>query len=201
MNHAVGEDWKQKTSRLHQPFLTIPGVFTPDECREIIALFGEYPIAPGVTWNGSEYSVNPERRQLSTAYVPREPRTLWVYQRMDRVFFKTASYWELDVRETVEDVKYLIYRESNHFVQWHTDTGVDYSSRRKISMSVELCDSSEYEGGNMQIFPTDEGHVAGPSRQAGTAVVFPSHQYHRVTPVTRGTRYALVNWISGPPLQ
>ena len=176
-------------------------MFSPDECREIITLFAEYPIEPGVTWNGSGYSVNPEMRQLSTAYVPRDPRTTWVYERMDKVFFKTASYWGLDVRETVEDVKYLVYGQSDHFRQWHVDIGGDHSSRRKLSMSIELCDSSEYDGGDMQIFPVDDGHVAGPSRSAGTAIVFPSHRYHRVTAVTRGTRHAIVNWISGPPLR
>jgi len=201
MSHAVSEDWKQQISRPHHAFVAIPGVFSPDECRGIISLFSGYPAAPGMTWNGSGYSVNPETRQLMTAYVPRDPRTLWVYERMDKVFFKLASYWGFDVRETVEDVKYLVYRESDHFGQWHMDIGGDYSSRRKLSMSVELCDSSEYDGGDMQIFPTTEGHVAGPSRMAGTAIVFPSHRYHRVMPVTRGTRHALVNWISGPPLR
>ena len=201
MDHVASKDWTQQTSRPHHPFLAIPEVFSPDECRAIISLFSEYPVAPGMTWNGSGYSVNPERRQVTTAYVPRDPRTLWVYERMDKVFFKTAAYWGFDVRETVEDVKYLVYRESDHFSQWHIDVGEDYSSRRKISMSIELCDSSEYEGGDMQIFPTDKGHEAGPSRRAGNALVFPSYRYHRVTPVTRGTRHVLVNWISGPPLR
>jgi PKHD-type hydroxylase len=201
MNQAVDEDWKQKASRPHHPFLAVPDVFSLDECREIISLLGGYPAAPGMTWNGNGYSVNPEARQLTTAYVPRDPKTLWIYDRMDRVFFKTASTWGLDVRETVEDLKYLVYSESDHFGQWHVDIGGDYSSRRKLSMSIELCDSSEYEGGHLQIFPNVEGHVAGSSRSPGTAIVFPSHRYHRVTPVTRGTRHALVNWISGPPLQ
>lgn len=39
------------------------------------------------------HSVNPETRQLTTAYIPREPKTVWIYNRMDKVFFKTASYW------------------------------------------------------------------------------------------------------------
>ncbi len=186
--------------RPHHPFLSIPGVFSADECREIIALFGEHIAVPGTTWNGSGYSVNPETRQLMTAYVPRDPRTSWVYERMDTVFLKTAKYWGLDVRETVEDVKYFVYREADHFCQWHMDVGGDHSCRRKLSMSVEICDSSEYEGGEMQIFPTDQGHVAGPVRAAGTAIVFPSYRFHRVTPVTRGARHVLVNWISGPPL-
>ncbi len=201
MTQAVGEDWKQKANRTHHPFLAVPDVFTADECGEIISLFGEYPTAPGATWDGHGYSVNTQVRQLRTAYVKRDSLTQWVYERMDRVFFKTAGYWGLDVRETVEDVKYLIYQASDHFSQWHMDIGEDYSSRRKLSMSIELCDSSEYDGGHMQIFPNDDGHVAGPRRRAGTAIVFPSHRYHRVTPVTRGTRHALVNWISGPPLQ
>jgi PKHD-type hydroxylase len=201
MTHAAGEDWKQTTSHPYHPFVAVPGVFNADECREIISLFGGFPSTPGMTWNGGGYSVNSETRQLMTSYVPRQSRTSWVYDRMDRVFFKTASYWGLDVRETVEDVKYLVYRETDHFSQWHMDIGPDYSSRRKLSMSIELCDSSEYEGGDMQIYPNDQGHVAGPSRAAGTAIVFPSHRYHRVTPVTRGTRHVLVNWISGPPLR
>jgi PKHD-type hydroxylase len=36
-------------------------------------------------------------------------------------------------------------------------------------------------------------------RQIGTAVIFPSHLYHRVTPVTAGTRRSLVAWFVGPP--
>lgn len=200
MVHTVDEDWKTQTNRAHHPFLAVPDVFTDDECREIIALCGAYPTAPGKTWNGGGYGVNPETRRLTTAYVPREPASTWIYERMDKVFFAAAKYWGLHVCETVEDLKYLVYRESDHFTQWHMDIGADYSSRRKLSMSIELCASTAYEGGDVQIFPIEQGHVAGPTRAAGTAVLFPSHRYHRVTPVTRGIRHALVNWISGPPL-
>ncbi|NBV29176.1 2OG-Fe(II) oxygenase, partial [bacterium] len=30
---------------------------------------------------------------------------------------------------------------------------------------------------------------------------FPSHVYHQVTPVTRGTRYSLVLWAMGQPFR
>ena len=32
----------------------------------------------------------------------------------------------------------------------------------------------------------------------GTIIIFPSMLQHRVTPVTNGTRYSLVQWFSGP---
>jgi PKHD-type hydroxylase len=119
---------------------------------------------------------------------------------MDRAFFDAAAGWAFDVRRTLEDLKYMVYRAGSHFTQWHVDVGEDYSNLRKLSMSVELNDSADYDGGDLEVFPS-VGHAAGPTRRAGTAIVFPSHSYHRVTTVTRGTRHALVNWISGPPLR
>ena len=35
-------------------------------------------------------------------------------------------------------------------------------------------------------------------RDQGTVIVFDSRDYHRVTPVTKGTRYSLVCWTVGP---
>ena len=38
-------------------------------------------------------------------------------------------------------------------------------------------------------------------RNKGTIVVFPSFVWHRVTPVTKGTRYSLVVWNLGLPFR
>jgi PKHD-type hydroxylase len=35
----------------------------------------------------------------------------------------------------------------------------------------------------------------------GSIVVFPSHVWHRVKPVTKGTRYSLVIWNLGYPFK
>ena len=34
-----------------------------------------------------------------------------------------------------------------------------------------------------------------------SVIVFPSHVYHQVTPVTKGTRYSLVGWNLGYPFR
>jgi len=38
----------------------------------------------------------------------------------------------------------------------------------------------------------------GQIRKQGTVIVFPSFLKHRVTEVTRGKRYSLVQWLNGP---
>ena len=38
-------------------------------------------------------------------------------------------------------------------------------------------------------------------RPQGSVIVFPSFVWHRVTPVTKGTRYSLVLWTCGQPFR
>ena len=85
--------------------------------------------------------------------------------------------------------------DGGHY-DWHMDTGPDQFSRRKISITVQLSDPSEYEGGDLQL-KINSGHQNTP-KGFGTVVIFPSYLLHRVTPVTGGLRKSLVLWITGP---
>jgi len=86
--------------------------------------------------------------------------------------------------------------EGGHY-DWHHDINwdSDLPSDRKISVTVQLSDPSEYEGGDFQF---DECETPAGSRAKGTVLVFPSYLRHRVLPVTRGTRKSLVAWFHGP---
>ena len=78
------------------------------------------------------------------------------------------------------------------------DLGPGETSTRKISYSIQLSDGDEYEGGDLVIFPddsTDEERLL--FRCKGTIILFPSYRPHCVTPVTKGTRNAIVGWIHG----
>mgnify|MGYP001205851066 CR=1 FL=1 len=72
-------------------------------------------------------------------------------------------------------------------------------SDRKLSMTIQLSDSHEYEGGNFEF----RDHISNippkeQLRKKGTVLIFPSFLYHSVQPVTKGTRKSLVTWIEGP---
>jgi PKHD-type hydroxylase len=115
----------------------------------------------------------------------------WLFDRLDALFTEAAVFIGTIVDPVFEPVQIVRYRTGDHF-QWHTDAGVDRGDARRISASVELSDPAAYEGGLLEIAPGRMLPQRAPPR--GHATLFPSRALHRVTPVTRGTRYALVAW-------
>ena len=85
-----------------------------------------------------------------------------------------------------------------------TDNPHMWDKIRKLSMTVNLTNPDNYSGGNLKF---DLGphagkkryHVCKEIRPQGSIIIFPSFTYHCVTPVTKGTRYSLVNWCLGRP--
>jgi PKHD-type hydroxylase len=114
----------------------------------------------------------------------------------------------------LEEPQFGVYsaKDNGHF-DWHKDFYWDDVHRqtelyhRKLSVSIQLSDSDDYEGGDLEIDgggPKRENHVARHPgmreqlRQKGTIIIFPSFIRHRVTPVTKGVRKSLVVWVDGP---
>lgn len=67
---------------------------------------------------------------------------------------------------------------------------------RKLSMSLVL--ESEFTGGELEIHDAFQNRNVTFDIKHGHVVIFPSWLLHRVKPVTSGTRYSLVAWMSGP---
>lgn len=78
---------------------------------------------------------------------------------------------------------------------------------RKISMTINLCEPEEYDGGELKFdfglhrSQKDRFHICEEIRERGSIIVFPSFLRHCVTPVTKGTRYSLVMWTLGAPFK
>jgi PKHD-type hydroxylase len=66
---------------------------------------------------------------------------------------------------------------------------------RKLSISIQLTDPNEYEGGELYLYDDDKGTVM--DKTQGTLILFPSYVLHEVVPVTKGTRNSLVTWVTG----
>ncbi len=103
----------------------------------------------------------------------------------------------------VPGIQYTVYEGTTqgHY-DWHTDMSFVSTQPycRKLSFILQLSDSDEYEGGDVEIEPDFNGGDLNRDelRQKGTVLIFPSFVRHRVTPVTKGTRRSLVSWIEGP---
>jgi PKHD-type hydroxylase len=122
-----------------------------------------------------------------------------VFEKLSDVVSKiNAEHFHFDLTGFGEALQLTNYDQSEHGMYgWHQDFGAGIS--RKLSMTVQLTDPSEYEGGNLQMFTSNEPKSV-PKRR-GLIAVFPSFVLHQVTPVTQGSRQSLVAWVSGPPFK
>ena len=83
--------------------------------------------------------------------------------------------------------------ENENFYDWHTDYDDLYNKDRYCSIVIQL--NNEYSGGVLQ-YRDKDGEICEFEEGQGNLFVFFSILEHRVTPVTDGIRYSLVNWIS-----
>ena len=108
-----------------------------------------------------------------------------------------------------QPVQFARYRNGGHY-DWHQDaSGINpHGECRKLSLTFCLTDPKVYEGGNLEFYGggrkmEDVGEISGNQvlkdiRDQGSVIVFDSRDFHRVTPVTKGTRYSIVCWTVGP---
>lgn len=98
------------------------------------------------------------------------------------------------------EIQYTLYHghQKGHY-DTHSDTNWVGTNPldRKLSVTIQLSDGSEYEGGKFDMIdgkdiPEDI------SKGLGTVVIFPSYLRHKVNPVTKGTRKTIVSWVHGP---
>ena len=183
-------------------FVVWDNAFTPEELDRLTA-FGDGLVAETATVKSGEPdggTIRGDIRITQTAWMPPSPQSQWIYDRVQRVArnLNDKSY-EFDLRGFSENFQYTIYHgaEGGHY-GWHVDQG-PLKVQRKLSFSVQLSDSSDYEGCNLEFQAGNKIETA--PRKRGAIVAFPSYVLHRVTPCTRGTRKALVAWTTGPKLR
>ena len=83
---------------------------------------------------------------------------------------------------------------------WHQDVVYRNEPQRKHTFILQISDHDDYEGGDLEFFPTIKIDIDKErAREKGTLIVFSSYLYHRITPITKGHRYSIVGWVSGPP--
>jgi len=76
----------------------------------------------------------------------------------------------------------------------HVDDPIMQGARTDLSFTLPLSSAEEYEGGGLVIEDAMEDRVI--RVEAGDVVLYPTSALHRVEPVTRGERMAVVGWVT-----
>ena len=172
-------------------YFSFENIFTHQECDRIINIKHKF-LNGGVVDDSHK-----KHRQTEFSLIEPNDETDWIYRRIaDLVNYvnNTKFNFYLDGRlQIIQIAKYT--KES--FYNWHVDVGPSPETCcRKLSIVVHLS-SPTYEGGRLQ-FGNIDNEPLEPSYSKGSVTIFPSIMRHRVTPVTKGTRYTLVVWATGP---
>lgn len=76
----------------------------------------------------------------------------------------------------------------------HVDDAIMGGARTDLSFTLFLSDPATYDGGELIVEDRVEDRAV--KLPAGEMVLYPSDTLHRVAPVTRGVRHAVVGWVT-----
>lgn len=174
-------------------------VFNDDEIRRIIVMGKR--LNPKRARTGGRGEDCLDHRRSFVSWIAANSETSWIFRRItDIVNQNNQQFWNYDL-EKIEKLQFTHYLSSEQGTYHaHVDPSPwSLPHNRKLSMSLQLSDPEDYDGGELLLHLSNNPTVI--SRQKGLMTFFPSHTLHEVTPVTRGERYSLVAWIHGPNLR
>ena len=136
-------------------------------------------------------------RNISSYFLPpHAPHYRWIFNKINKLVHElNGRKYNFDIDGLIEPVQLTKY-SNNGFYSDHIDLGNTYpESDRKLSFTIQLSDSENYDGGNV-ILKTS--HIKNQiSKGLGSITFWPSFMLHNVEPITKGNRWSLCGWISG----
>jgi predicted 2-oxoglutarate/Fe(II)-dependent dioxygenase YbiX len=165
------------------------GIFSSDECDAIRDLGLRAP-----QHSGRMLEARYQQISSRVAYLGVGPDTQWLYAKLWHIFNSINRWYAFELRGLVDELQFSTYSVGDG-INWHLDTGAGQTSTRKISISVQLTQGTDYSGGDLEFsgFPQLEA-----ARDRGTVILFPAFLAHRIARITRGLRHSLVAWAHGP---
>jgi len=167
-------------------------VISPADCEEIIKKYKDLELVAGeIRATGG---VNADLRcasvyQLEKSDLLNRAIISYVQEANDKLF-----HYSINGAEPLQFIKYEVGGKYG----WHMDThDLTELEIRKLSTTVQLSNPDDYEGGEFQIFNGKEDSLDLNISKQGSVIVFDSRDWHRLTPVTKGVRYSLVQWSQG----
>jgi len=170
----------------------IPNALTKEQCARVIQM-GESLLPDVATTRGG---FQPHIRESKVSWITPSEDSEWLFRHMtDLVLYLNQKFFNFDLDGFSEGLQFTKYEAPAGKYNLHIDKNYQHGIR-KLSMVLQLSDPADYEGGDLCIQVSDEAQSM--QKEQGFLVAFPSHVLHGVKPVTKGTRYSLVAWLTGP---
>jgi len=172
-------------------------LFSNSEVEQIHDIAAEYILDTAKVGSGKDETEDTSIRDSNIAFLQsNDDANKWIFERITGAIVNiNRQFWNFDLNR-IETLQYSEYGVGQ-FYKPHIDMMFQAPNNavRKLSFTVQLTDPTEYEGGDVVIKTGDNAPV---HKNKGTIIFFPSYILHEVEPVTKGTRHALVGWVTGP---
>jgi PKHD-type hydroxylase len=166
--------------------------FSREECQKIINIAKDKGLIKGKTFNDNKIK---DVRDSKISWLYPDDNMDWVFRRVtDIVLNLNERFFKFDLFGLNEGFQFTNYEAPSGKYGKHVDRAMNIPVR-KLSISIQLTNPEEYEGGELYLYDDDKGTVM--DKTQGTLILFPSYILHEVMPVTKGERNSLVTWVTG----
>ena len=189
---SANASWPLKLDKVHF-YSYWQGAFTKEECKKIIQIAKKKGMIKGTTLRDQSSKLGVRESKISWLYP--SDNMAWVFRRVtDIVLNLNERFFNFDIFGLNEGFQFTHYKAPSNKYGKHVDRSSDFIVR-KLSISIQLTDPKEYEGGELYLYEDDQGVLM--DKKQGTLIMFPSYVLHEVKPVTKGERNSLVTWVTG----
>ena len=166
--------------------------FTKEECQTIINIAKDKGLIKGKT-SGDIKDV----RESKISWLYPVDGIDWVFRRVTDITLNlNERFFKFDLFGINEGFQFTNYEAPSGKYGKHVDRGMNIPVR-KLSISIQLTNPEEYEGGELKLYDGDDDKANVMDKTQGTLIIFPSYVLHEVMPVTKGERNSLVTWVTG----
>jgi PKHD-type hydroxylase len=164
--------------------------FSKEECQTIINIAKDKGLIKGKTTGESNV------RDCKISWLYPVDDMDWVFRRVTDITLNlNERFFKFDLFGLNEGFQFTNYEAPSGKYGKHVDRGMNMSVR-KLSISIQLTNPEEYDGGELKLYDGEEEGITMDKTQ-GTLIIFPSYVLHEVMPVTKGERNSLVTWVTG----
>ena len=135
-------------------FIYYQGLFLPHEIDRIIDFWEDDKTIKATLSGDKKY--NDALRKSSVMFIDNTHENDWIYSKLGALAINcNQERFHFDLLGFHQELQLTKYSEGNFF-DWHLDFGAGEISNRKLSMTIQLSDEEEYEGGDLQFMINNE---------------------------------------------
>jgi predicted 2-oxoglutarate/Fe(II)-dependent dioxygenase YbiX len=189
-----------RTAAYAAPVLIVPNVLSPARCQAFIDHFEASPHEPGrMAGLGASGAANKldeslkSRRDIELATgTPLHGEMMDVMARRCVPQIKQAFQKDVGFADRILIARYDAARG---YFKRHRDNALPHTAFREFAVSLNL-NTHTYEGGALRFPEYDDNGYSAP---AGGAMIFSASLLHEAAPVTKGSRYVVLSFLSSTP--